>query len=142
MGAPAWTPVRRHAGIDLASTFALGLVERLVGDLEQFFPSEPRGHVRRDGHSADRAAQAVRQAGPSGGDGQRQRRREGLLQVWAEGPWQQEEELLAAPAGQPGMLWERALPMAGKSLKDFVAAAKSANPPFKVGGTGSRREGS
>jgi tripartite-type tricarboxylate transporter receptor subunit TctC len=37
------------------------------------------------------------------------------------------------------VLWDNTtLPQA--SVKDFIAAAKSANPPFKMGGTGSRRE--
>jgi tripartite-type tricarboxylate transporter receptor subunit TctC len=37
------------------------------------------------------------------------------------------------------VLWDNTtLPHA--SVKDFIAAAKSANPPFKMGGTGSRRE--
>jgi len=37
------------------------------------------------------------------------------------------------------VLWDNTtLPY--KSVKDFIAAAKSANPPFKMGGTGSRRE--
>jgi putative tricarboxylic transport membrane protein len=36
------------------------------------------------------------------------------------------------------VLWDNA---AGpKSLKEFIAAAKAANPPFKMGGTGSKRE--
>src|SRR5437899_4567547 len=37
------------------------------------------------------------------------------------------------------ILWDNTtLPHA--NVKDFIAAAKSANPPFKMGGTGSRRE--
>ena len=37
------------------------------------------------------------------------------------------------------VLWDNTtLPY--KNVKEFVAAAKSANPPFKMGGTGSRRE--
>src|SRR5262245_42134254 len=37
------------------------------------------------------------------------------------------------------VLWDNTtLPHA--SVRDFIAAAKSANPPFKMGGTGSRRE--
>ena len=37
------------------------------------------------------------------------------------------------------VLWDNTtLPY--KSVKEFIAAAKSANPPFKMGGTGSRRE--
>jgi tripartite-type tricarboxylate transporter receptor subunit TctC len=37
------------------------------------------------------------------------------------------------------VLWDNTtLPQA--TVKDFVSAAKSANPPFKMGGTGSRRE--
>jgi len=37
------------------------------------------------------------------------------------------------------VLWDNTtLPHA--TVKDFIAAAKSANPPFKMGGTGSRRE--
>jgi putative tricarboxylic transport membrane protein len=37
------------------------------------------------------------------------------------------------------VLWDNTtLPQA--TVKDFIAAAKSANPPFKMGGTGSRRE--
>jgi tripartite-type tricarboxylate transporter receptor subunit TctC len=37
------------------------------------------------------------------------------------------------------VLWDNTtLPY--KSVKDFIAAAKSANPPFKMGGTGSKRE--
>jgi tripartite-type tricarboxylate transporter receptor subunit TctC len=37
------------------------------------------------------------------------------------------------------VLWDNTtLPY--KNVKDFIAAAKSANPPFKMGGTGSRRE--
>ena len=37
------------------------------------------------------------------------------------------------------VLWDNTtLPHA--NVKDFIAAAKSANPPFKMGGTGSRRE--
>jgi putative tricarboxylic transport membrane protein len=37
------------------------------------------------------------------------------------------------------VLWDNTtLPQA--NVKDFIAAAKSANPPFKMGGTGSRRE--
>ena len=37
------------------------------------------------------------------------------------------------------VLWDNTtLPYA--SVKDFIAAAKSANPPFKMGGTGSKRE--
>ncbi|HET7764599.1 MAG TPA: tripartite tricarboxylate transporter substrate-binding protein [Burkholderiales bacterium] len=37
------------------------------------------------------------------------------------------------------VLWDNTtLPY--KSVKDFIAAAKTANPPFKMGGTGSRRE--
>ena len=37
------------------------------------------------------------------------------------------------------VLWDNTtLPY--KSVKDFISAAKSANPPFKMGGTGSRRE--
>ena len=37
------------------------------------------------------------------------------------------------------ILWDNTtLPQA--SVKDFIAAAKSANPPFKMGGTGSKRE--
>jgi len=37
------------------------------------------------------------------------------------------------------VLWDTMqIPQA--TVKDFVAAAKSANPPFKIGGTGSRRE--
>jgi putative tricarboxylic transport membrane protein len=37
------------------------------------------------------------------------------------------------------ILWDNStLPY--KNVKDFIAAAKSANPPFKMGGTGSRRE--
>jgi tripartite-type tricarboxylate transporter receptor subunit TctC len=36
------------------------------------------------------------------------------------------------------VLWDN---IAGpKSLKDFIEAAKAANPPFKMGGTGSKRE--
>src|SRR5881398_3596339 len=36
------------------------------------------------------------------------------------------------------VLWDNA---AGpKTVKDFIAAAKAANPPFKMGGTGSKRE--
>ena len=36
------------------------------------------------------------------------------------------------------VLWDNA--EGPKSVKDFMAAAKSASPPFKMGGTGSRRE--
>src|SRR5882757_3730144 len=37
------------------------------------------------------------------------------------------------------VLWDNTtLPQA--TVKDFISAAKSANPPFKMGGTGSRRE--
>src|SRR6202140_4010936 len=37
------------------------------------------------------------------------------------------------------VLWDNTtLPY--KNVKDFIAAAKSANPPFKMGGTGSKRE--
>jgi len=37
------------------------------------------------------------------------------------------------------VLWDNST-MAAKNVKEFVAAAKSANPPFKMGGTGSKRE--
>ena len=37
------------------------------------------------------------------------------------------------------VLWDN-VQMSQATVKDFVAAAKTANPPFKVGGTGSRRE--
>ena len=36
------------------------------------------------------------------------------------------------------VLWDNA--EGPKTVKDFIAAAKSANPPFKMGGTGSKRE--
>jgi tripartite-type tricarboxylate transporter receptor subunit TctC len=37
------------------------------------------------------------------------------------------------------VLWDSAA-MPEKNVKEFVAAAKAANPPFKMGGTGSKRE--
>ena len=37
------------------------------------------------------------------------------------------------------VLWDNTQ-LPHKTVKDFVAAAKSANPPFKMGGTGSKRE--
>ncbi len=37
------------------------------------------------------------------------------------------------------VLWDNAT-MPQKTVKDFLAAAKAANPPFKMGGTGSKRE--
>jgi putative tricarboxylic transport membrane protein len=37
------------------------------------------------------------------------------------------------------VLWDNTQ-MAAKNVKEFVAAAKSASPPFKMGGTGSKRE--
>jgi putative tricarboxylic transport membrane protein len=37
------------------------------------------------------------------------------------------------------VLWDNTT-LPHKNVKDFIAAAKSANPPFKMGGTGSRRE--
>ena len=37
------------------------------------------------------------------------------------------------------VLWDN-VTMPQKNLKEFIAAAKTANPPFKMGGTGSKRE--
>jgi tripartite-type tricarboxylate transporter receptor subunit TctC len=37
------------------------------------------------------------------------------------------------------VLWDN-MTMAQKNVKEFLAAAKGANPPFKMGGTGSKRE--
>jgi tripartite-type tricarboxylate transporter receptor subunit TctC len=37
------------------------------------------------------------------------------------------------------VLWDNAS-MPEKNVKEFIAAAKAANPPFKMGGTGSKRE--
>src|SRR5665213_4609445 len=37
------------------------------------------------------------------------------------------------------LLWDNTT-MAAKDVKEFVAAAKAASPPFKMGGTGSKRE--
>lgn len=37
------------------------------------------------------------------------------------------------------VLWDNTT-LPHKNVKEFIAAAKSANPPFKMGGTGSRRE--
>jgi putative tricarboxylic transport membrane protein len=37
------------------------------------------------------------------------------------------------------VLWDNST-LPHQNVKDFIAAAKSANPPFKMGGTGSRRE--
>src|SRR3989442_15517979 len=37
------------------------------------------------------------------------------------------------------VLWDNTT-LPHKSVKEFVAAAKAANPPFKMGGTGSKRE--
>lgn len=37
------------------------------------------------------------------------------------------------------VLWDNAT-MPEKNVKEFIAAAKAANPPFKMGGTGSKRE--
>ena len=46
---------------------------------------------------------------------------------------------LAVTALDEFVLWDNTT-MAQKSVKEFVDAAKASNPPFKMGGTGSRRE--
>ncbi|HTS85958.1 MAG TPA: tripartite tricarboxylate transporter substrate-binding protein, partial [Usitatibacter sp.] len=46
---------------------------------------------------------------------------------------------IAVTAMDEFVLWDNTtLPY--KSVKEFIAAAKNANPPFKMGGTGSKRE--
>src|SRR5579862_2759745 len=46
---------------------------------------------------------------------------------------------IAVTALDEFVLWDNTT-MQQASVKDFVAAAKSASPPFKMGGTGSKRE--
>jgi putative tricarboxylic transport membrane protein len=46
---------------------------------------------------------------------------------------------LAVTALDEFVLWDNTT-MAQKSVKEFVDAAKASNPPFKMGGTGSKRE--
>jgi tripartite-type tricarboxylate transporter receptor subunit TctC len=46
---------------------------------------------------------------------------------------------IAVTALDQFVLWDNTQ-MAAKNVKEFVDAAKSANPPFKMGGTGSKRE--
>jgi len=46
---------------------------------------------------------------------------------------------VAVTAFDQFVLWDNTT-MPEKSVKEFVAAAKSASPPFKMGGTGSKRE--
>src|ERR1041385_1443483 len=46
---------------------------------------------------------------------------------------------IAVTALDQFVLWDNTQ-MQAKNVKEFVAAAKSANPPFKMGGTGSKRE--
>lgn len=46
---------------------------------------------------------------------------------------------MAVTAFDQFVLWDNTT-MPEKNVKEFVAAAKSASPPFKMGGTGSKRE--
>jgi putative tricarboxylic transport membrane protein len=46
---------------------------------------------------------------------------------------------VAVTAFDQFVLWDNTT-MPQKNVKEFVAAAKAANPPFKMGGTGSKRE--